>query len=248
VNGQRLRREERLLMPGTAPRLRGIHHDRAYRETSTGEWDCGVLEEQLCAFERDIQAARRRPSYDGAVAASTPRVERLRGELVRLRGGEAIFIRPIEPGDIAQLRHLFHQLSALSRLRRFLTPVASLTRHQLAYLTAVDHRRHEALVALDARTGEGVGVARYVRAAEDPGTADVAVVVVDRWHGRGVGSALLIRLGQRASESGLCRLTSTVLAGNDAARRLLRRLPAVVHEERVGGATRVSVDLAQRPS
>jgi hypothetical protein len=45
-----------------------------------------------------------------------------------------------------------------------------LTRSDLAYLTEVDHRDHEALIAVTP-TGELVRVARYIRNPERPSTA-----------------------------------------------------------------------------
>jgi hypothetical protein len=48
----------------------------------------------------------------------------------------------------------------------------------LRYLTEVDHRDHEAIVALDDASGEGVGVVRYVRSGTPDG-AEVAVTVTD---------------------------------------------------------------------
>jgi hypothetical protein len=38
------------------------------------------------------------------------------------------------------------------------------------YLTEIDHHDHEAIAALDANTGEGIGVARYVRNPARPGS------------------------------------------------------------------------------
>jgi GNAT superfamily N-acetyltransferase len=69
----------------------------------------------------------------------------------------------------------------------------------------VDHHDHEAIIALDPLTGEGVGVARYVRAGADPEVAEVAVTVVDDWQGRGLGRALLERLAARARREGVRR-------------------------------------------
>lgn len=40
----------------------------------------------------------------------------------------------------------------------------------------------------------GVGIARYVRSADDPHAADIAVTVIDDWQRRGFGSALLTQL------------------------------------------------------
>ena len=59
-------------------------------------------------------------------------------------------------------------------------------------------------------TGEGVGVARYVRTGPD--VAEPAIVVVDGWQGRGVGSRLLDALVKRAREEGIRRFQAPVSA------------------------------------
>ena len=78
----------------------------------------------------------------------------------RLPTAPELTVRPIRPTDKDALLDLFERLSPRSRLRRFLAPKPSLSRRELAYFTEVDHRTHEALVAVD---GDGVlhGVARY---------------------------------------------------------------------------------------
>jgi GNAT superfamily N-acetyltransferase len=80
----------------------------------------------------------------------------------------------------------------------------------LAYLTEVDHHDHEALVAFDDCSSEGVGVAWYVRV--DGATAEAAVTVADDWQGRGLGTALTSMLAERALEEGIDRFTAVVLA------------------------------------
>jgi hypothetical protein len=52
-----------------------------------------------------------------------------------------------------------------------------LSEEKVRYLTEIDHRDHEAIIALDEKTGEGIGVARYVR---DPQRPDVAEGCRDR--------------------------------------------------------------------
>ena len=46
---------------------------------------------------------------------------------------------------------------------------------------AVDHHRHEALVATEPDTGAIVAVARFVTDARDVSSAEVAIVVADAW-------------------------------------------------------------------
>ncbi len=109
-----------------------------------------------------------------------------------------------------------------SRQLRFFGPVIRLTGDQLTYLTDVDHHDHEALVAIDAASGDGIGVARFVRVADD--VAEPAVSVVDDWQGRGVGSLLLDELADRAREEGFAFFAAPVLAQNETAITLLSRL------------------------
>jgi acetyltransferase len=82
---------------------------------------------------------------------------------VQLRDGTRVLIRPIEPEDRTALAEGFQHLSPESRYRRFFAPVIGLSEGDLDYLTRVDHHAHEALVAVEETTGEGVGVARYVQ-------------------------------------------------------------------------------------
>ena len=62
---------------------------------------------------------------------------------------------------------------------------------------------------MDAQTGEGVGVARYVRLDEDPEEAEFAIAIADDWQGRGLGRVLLGELVDAARADGLRRLRST---------------------------------------
>ena len=132
-------------------------------------------------------------------------------------------MRPIGPDDRERLSAAFEALSERSRQRRFLVPKPRLSSAELTYLTEVDHRTHEALVAVDPATDRIVGVARYASAAGATGVADVAVVVADEWQRRGIGTRLLLDLRERAVENGVARLVATTLHENRAARVVLRR-------------------------
>jgi nucleotide-binding universal stress UspA family protein/RimJ/RimL family protein N-acetyltransferase len=141
---------------------------------------------------------------------------------VTLRDGSRIAIRPVEPDDRDTLAEGFRRLSPESRYRRFFAPIPELSERDLDYLTRVDHHDHEALVAVDAATGEGVGVARFVRTGS--GAAEPAIVVADDWQGRGVGSRLLEALAERARDEGIRRFEAPVLASNHAAIAVLEQV------------------------
>ena len=138
-------------------------------------------------------------------------------------GGTELVVRPIEPGDRGALVTGFERLSPESRYRRFFSPLRRLSETDLRYLTEVDHRDHEALIAFDRESGDPVGVARYVR-SQEPTDAEVAVTVVDDWQGRGVATALLEELVARAREEGIERFLALILGENEAAVELFKQL------------------------
>ena len=214
---------------------------------SSGEREFATLVAQLHALEEDIGAARelapRATSWRGLeLHAHREPARAPRGELVRLVDGAQIVIRPIEPEDMHELAAGFEHLGALSRFRRFRERIDHLTRQQLIELTHVDHESHEALVALDALTGEGVGLARYVRASDDPMRAEVTCTVIDPWQGRGVGTALVERLAARARAMGIERCTATILVGDQPARRLLAHVANEIDEHREAGAIDITAE------
>jgi len=142
--------------------------------------------------------------------------------VVDLRDGSRIGVRPIEPEDREALASGLERMGAESRYQRFFGPVDRLSESQLTYLTEVDHHDHEALVAFDLETGDGIGVARFVRIDGD--VAEPAVAVVDDWQGRGVGGVLLDELANRARAEGIRSFAAAVLAHNAAAVAGLKRL------------------------
>jgi RimJ/RimL family protein N-acetyltransferase len=133
--------------------------------------------------------------------------------------------RSIGPEDEQRVRAFYHELSDRSRRLRFLVPTSEISDEDLAYLTDVDHKRHEAIVALD-DDERMIGVARYVRTPGDPRSAEVAVVVVDDRQNEGIGTALLDRLTQRARENGIVRYTAIVTEDNDIVLNALNRAGA----------------------
>jgi L-amino acid N-acyltransferase YncA len=152
----------------------------------------------------------------------------VKGERVTLRDGTVVVVRQVHRGDAALLADGFARLSEESRRLRFLSAKERLTAAELRYFTEVDHHDHEALGALDETDGRGLGVARYIRHADDPEAAEVAVTVVDDWQRRGLGTELLSRLIDRARAEGVRRFTALVSADNDATIGLLQGVGADV--------------------
>ena len=164
---------------------------------------------------------------------------------IRLRDGAEVVVRPIRPDDKGALSTGFERLSEQSRYQRFMSAITELSVADLRYLTEVDHRDHEALIAFDAASGEPVGVGRFVR-LDDGESAEAAVTIVDEWQGRGVGTALCGLLADRARDEGIARFTALLLAENDQMFDLLATLGPAEVTSRDQGAVEVEVELPER--
>ena len=162
---------------------------------------------------------------DGNGSRSWPR-NPASGRPTVLRDGSEVLIRPIRGADAPLLADGFARLSLRSRQMRFLTPKTELSAAELRYLTEIDHHDHEALGAVEHARGRGVGVARYIRSAEDARSAEIAVTVVDEWQGRGLGAELVAQLSQRAVAEGIRCFTGLAAADNVAVARLARNIGA----------------------
>jgi GNAT superfamily N-acetyltransferase len=165
------------------------------------------------------------------------------GAPVELRDGSHARIRQGHRSDRELLLRGFERLSPESRYRRFLGPIPELSKAMVRYLTEIDHHDHEAMIALDERTGEGIGVARYVRNSERPDVAEVAVTVIDDWQGKGLGTLLLDVISARAREEGIRSFTALMLATNTEMMDLLRELDPVWIVDRETGTVEIEVPI-----
>jgi len=218
--------------------------------SSRGEsWrhELALLSEELHALDVDIAGARaaaaRGQSGKLSFKHEEPASARVYGEPIELADGAQIVIRPIEPEDAGELRRGLRRLSALTAFRRFRTHITTVSSEQLDHLTRIDHVRHEALAALDTRAGSVVGVARYVCDPAEPAQAELTYVVADEWQHRGVGSALIDRLADRALEAGVERFILTTLAVDAPARRLLTRVAEPIGERDQDGVIETTARL-----
>jgi CRP-like cAMP-binding protein len=152
--------------------------------------------------------------------ASLRLAEDLRPVRTELRDGTAIVVRPLLPQDRAAFHEAVSRLSPDTRRRRFFSsgaPSPALVDH----LIDIDFVDHFAWLALEAGTGTGMGVSRYV--VEAPGEAEMAFTTVDGFQGRGLGTFLFGALGVAAVEAGLRTLLAYVLEDNAAMRRVFAK-------------------------
>jgi GNAT superfamily N-acetyltransferase len=128
----------------------------------------------------------------------------------------------VRPDDLPAFERMWTRLSEETIYRRFHAPIQRLSLKLRRYLVDVDHRDHDALVALSG--GEVIAVARYHRCADDPAAAEVAVLVEDAWQGRGLGVRMLRELACLANRRGIHVLSGDVQSDNLKMLDLVRSL------------------------
>ena len=105
----------------------------------------GASTEAACV-QHHVRGARHRATDTRAPCSNQVMFEQL---ITATHRGETILIRSLSPDDKRLIVAGLERMSEQSRYRRFLAPKESFTAAELAYLTEVDHRDHEALIALD---------------------------------------------------------------------------------------------------
>jgi GNAT superfamily N-acetyltransferase len=196
-------------------------------------------EKPVSHHDTEEEARERCRGYETGVARAADST----GELVLLRDGTRVLVRPVRGSDKPLFLAGFENFGERSRYRRFLSSKSDLATDELAFLTELDHADHEAVGAIDPVTGEGIGVARYVRVSDRPEAAETAVAVTDPWQGRGVGGVLLDRLISRAVQEGITEVEATMLTDNAGMLRLFEKLGSLEVTHRDGNVMEIEVHL-----
>lgn len=143
----------------------------------------------------------------------------------QLADGTNVLIRPIRPEDAHLEQTFVRNLSAEAKYFRFMQTLRELSPPMLVRLTQIDYDRELALVAVTQQDGREVelAVARYAL-NPDGRSAEFALVVADRWQGKGIGGRLLTALMEAAKGRGLRTLVGEVLENNAHMLRLAQHL------------------------
>jgi acetyltransferase len=128
-------------------------------------------------------------------------------EPVVLTDGTPVVIRPIRPEDEPAWHAMLDAASDHSIRQRFRAPVRGSVHLQAARYCFIDYDREMAFVveAHVAGAPQLVGVGRLVADREHE-TAEFAVLVIDAWHRRGLGSRLLDKCLAHARAIGIHRV------------------------------------------
>lgn len=167
----------------------------------------------------------------------------------RLADGRALHFGPVTPASRGLIERAMRRLSPETSRRRFFTVRYQLSERELDELTILDGVRRYAVgasVVTPEGGVDGVGVARYARDPEDADTAELALLVVDAYQGRGIGRTLLARLATAAVERGIAFFRGLVLVDNHPMLRLLREYAPDMVLHRIDDFYRVDVPLVPR--
>ena len=160
-----------------------------------------------------------------------------------LRNGERIEIRALRPQDRDDLMAAVDLTSSDSLYRRFFAVRRHFTETEESFYLNVDFVSHVALIAVADENGQPIIIAggRYV--VGEPGQAEVAFTVVDKYQGRGVGAALLRHLAMIARQAGLRELVAYVLPDNRAMLKVFEKSGLKYTAKRESGSVYVKLGL-----
>lgn len=148
------------------------------------------------------------------------------GEVI-LSDGTAVVIRPIRPDDEPLMAPFHAGLSVRSVYQRYfhLSSLEQRIAHSRLSLTCRVEPAVGVAIVADHVTADGthevLALGRLTRT--EPGAAEIALLVMDHWQGRGLGRAMMQELVAQARGLGLRRLYGDMMADNDAMRAVVRR-------------------------
>lgn len=138
--------------------------------------------------------------------------------------GEELILGPIGPDSKTYLQGGMKHLSLDSLRNRFFGGKKEFTSQELERLTALDGKNRFALGLIrDFKDAHGMGLIRMDRDAEDSGSAEVALTIIDEYQRRGLGTILLKIMILAAIERGFKELKFTYLRANSGFEKLIMK-------------------------
>ncbi len=144
---------------------------------------------------------------------------------VLLDSGDPVQLRPIRPRDGGRMRAGIAAMSDHSRYLRFFNGSQTMPDHVIDRLCDADGWKHIAWGAIDQSAPDepAIGAVHAIRRGASS-EAELALAVLDDWHGKGLARLLLTAVLADARAVGITRLTAETLAENRATRHLFRSL------------------------
>ena len=165
-----------------------------------------------------------------------------------LSDGTPVLLRPIRPEDEPAWHEMFGRCSQESIRSRFLSLIKRTTHKMATRYCYIDYDREMAIVAEVVENGEKklVGVGRLV-SDRDARSAEYAVLVIDEWQGRRVGTMLTEYSMEIAQTRDLQRVTAITTPENMRMLGVFRRLGFHLQHEREKGVVLCESDVSESP-
>src|SRR5208283_448882 len=155
----------------------------------------------------------------------------------RLKDGNEVILRPIRPEDEPMELEFIKGLSTETSRYRFFQIIKDLPHDALVRFCNIDYDREMAFIAETTDTdGERapqrieIGVSRLIL---DPNRrrGEIAVVIADKFQGKGLGTKLVDMLIEVARDKGVEALYGVIMSGNMAMIRLCEKLGFAIRRE-----------------
>ena len=148
-----------------------------------------------------------------------------------LRSGRKVFVRPVRPEDEELFLEFLKHVSDEDLRLRFFAPIREFSHAFLAKLIQIDYARAIAFVALDAGTGEMIGVVR-LHADANHETGEYAILLRSDLKGQGLGWELMRLTIEWARADGLSVIEGQVLRENTVMLDMARALGFKIRSDR----------------
>jgi RimJ/RimL family protein N-acetyltransferase len=161
-----------------------------------------------------------------------------------LRDGRLVEIRALRPEDREAFLAAVEGIGAESLRRRFFGAKRSFAEPEIVYFVNVDFVAHVALVAVvkDGVRSTIVGGARYI--IVQPGKAEIAFAIVDRYQGQGLGAALMRHLVTIARGAELREFVAEMLAENTSMLKVFAKSGLPLTTKRRPGTVEITLQLS----
>jgi acetate---CoA ligase (ADP-forming) len=164
---------------------------------------------------------------------------------VILRDGTTASLRPTRADDRAMIQEFIDRLSLASRRHRFFSETTPPVDAIASLCDSSNPSKQLTVVVTRTIAGQPRIIAAGSYWARTADQAEVAMAVDDDFHGKGLGTILLERLGMLAIHRGFTRLWAVTHSDNLAMREVFRESGYPVHETYEGGDMQVDLSLRQ---
>ena len=143
---------------------------------------------------------------------------------LKLNGGKSVEFRPLLPSDEFEYRNFFYSLQEKTIYMRFFYKMKIFS-HEVVQkqYASVDYRKNMSIIGFVQKGGykEIVAIGSYADAVSE--NAEVALVIREDFHNKGIGSYLLEKLETIAKENKYKKFIATVLSENAAMIHVFRK-------------------------